>query len=77
MNNDMKFAVLIDGDNISPKYLKTILDEVADNGVATYKRVYSDWTAKGRDKWIIKPFIPLAAKIMEPMKPMERSVECL
>ncbi len=51
MNNDMKFAVLIDGDNISPKYLKTILDEVADNGVATYKRVYSDWTAKGRDKW--------------------------
>ena len=39
MNTEMKFAVLIDGDNVAPKYLKAILDEVADNGVATYKRV--------------------------------------
>ncbi|MCR5249849.1 MAG: NYN domain-containing protein [Lachnospiraceae bacterium] len=51
MNADMKFAVLIDGDNVAPKYLKAILDEVADNGVATYKRVYTDWTQQDRAGW--------------------------
>ena len=49
--NEMKFAVLIDGDNVAPKYLKAILDEVADNGVATYKRVYTDWTSLARQGW--------------------------
>ncbi|MBR1470308.1 MAG: NYN domain-containing protein [Lachnospiraceae bacterium] len=51
MNAEMKFAVLIDGDNVAPKYLKAILDEVADNGVATYKRVYTDWTIQARQGW--------------------------
>ena len=51
MNTDMKFAVLIDGDNIAPKYLKAILDEVSDMGVATYKRIYSDWSSKIRAGW--------------------------
>lgn len=51
MNNEKKFAVLIDGDNIAPKYLKAILDEVSDLGIATYKRIYSDWTDKIRNGW--------------------------
>lgn len=51
MASEMKFAVLIDGDNIAPKYLKSILEEVADNGVATYKRIYSDWTDRIRSGW--------------------------
>ncbi len=50
-NGVMKYAVLIDGDNVAPKYLKSILDEVADLGNATYKRIYSDWTGKIRDGW--------------------------
>ena len=33
---DRRFAVLIDADNVSPKYIKYILDEVSDQGVATY-----------------------------------------
>ncbi len=41
---DRRFAVLIDADNVSPKYIKYILDEVSDQGVATYKRIYGDWT---------------------------------
>ena len=41
---DSRFAVLIDADNVSPKYIKYILDEVSDQGVATYKRIYGDWT---------------------------------
>lgn len=51
MSSEKKLAVLIDGDNIAPKYLKIILDEVADIGVATYKRIYSDWTDKIRSSW--------------------------
>ena len=42
--NDRRFAVLIDADNVSPKYIKYILNEVSDLGVATYKRIYGDWT---------------------------------
>lgn len=48
---EKKFAVLIDGDNVAPKYLKAILDEVSDHGVATYKRIYSDWTDRIRSSW--------------------------
>jgi hypothetical protein len=44
--NDRRFAVLIDADNVSPKYIKYILNEVSDLGVATYKRIYGDWTDK-------------------------------
>lgn len=51
MSSERKLAVLIDGDNIAPKYLKTILDEIADMGVATYKRIYSDWTDNIRSSW--------------------------
>ena len=45
------FAVLIDSDNISPRYIKYILDEVSDNGIATYKRIYGDWTAQNKNGW--------------------------
>ena len=34
---DLKLAVLIDADNISPKYVKVILDEAASFGVAACK----------------------------------------
>ena len=30
-----RYALLIDADNVSPKYIKYILDEVSDQGVAT------------------------------------------
>lgn len=42
MNDDKRFAVLIDADNVSSKYIKIILDEITDYGVATYKRIYAD-----------------------------------
>ena len=44
MNNDtdLKFAILIDADNVSEKYIKIVLEEVANSGVATYKRIYGD-----------------------------------
>ena len=48
---ERKFAVLIDADNVSPKYIKYILDEVSDMGVATYKRIYGDWTDNTKRGW--------------------------
>lgn len=44
MTNEKRYAVLIDADNISDKYIKFILDEISNDGVATYKRIYGDWT---------------------------------
>lgn len=49
--NERRFAVLIDADNVSPKYIKYILDEVSDMGVATYKRIYGDWTDPEKRGW--------------------------
>lgn len=49
--NDKKFAVLIDSDNISAKYISYILDEMTKYGVITYKRIYGDWTSSQMGKW--------------------------
>ena len=43
--SDKKFAVLIDADNISPhRKIKDILDETANYGTPTIKRIYGDFT---------------------------------
>ena len=44
MTEEKRFAVLIDSDNVSFKYLKYILDEVSNYGSVTYKRIYGDFT---------------------------------
>ena len=44
MNEQPKLAVLIDAENVSNKYVKLIMDEVSNYGVATYKRVYGDYS---------------------------------
>lgn len=49
--NDLKFAILIDADNIGSKYIKIILDEISKEGVATYKRIYGDWTSPTLAPW--------------------------
>ncbi len=51
MNNDKRYAVLIDADNISDKYIKLILDEISNDGVATSKRIYGDWTRPSFASW--------------------------
>lgn len=51
MATDHRFAVLIDADNISDKYIKFILDEISNEGVATYKRIYGDWTKPALSAW--------------------------
>ncbi len=51
MEKDNRFAVLIDADNVSEKYIKFILDEISNDGVATYKRIYGDWTKPSHSTW--------------------------
>lgn len=51
MNKDLKIAVLIDADNISDKYMGIILEETAKSGIATYKRIYGDWTNTRLVSW--------------------------
>lgn len=48
---DKRFAVLIDSDNISSKYVAHILSEMTKYGVITYKRIYGDWTSTQTAKW--------------------------
>ena len=51
MASDSRFAVLIDADNVSVKYIKIILDELSKDGIATYKRIYGDWTNPALISW--------------------------
>ena len=48
---DKHYAVLIDADNISSKYIAYILDEMTKYGVITYKRIYGDWTSPQAGRW--------------------------
>ncbi len=51
MPKDKRFAVLIDADNISYKYIRYILAELSNDGIATYKRIYGDWTSPHMNTW--------------------------
>lgn len=49
--DDKRFALLIDAENISAKYIKYVLDEVSKYGIVTYKRIYGDWTKQITSSW--------------------------
>ncbi len=51
MIEEKRFAVLIDADNISAKYISYVLDEISNYGVSTYKRIYGDWTSPNTTSW--------------------------
>jgi uncharacterized LabA/DUF88 family protein len=49
--NDKRIAVLIDADNVSNKYISSIMNEVSNHGTPTYKRIYGDWTSAKMTSW--------------------------
>ncbi len=51
MAEEKRFAVLIDAENVSEKYIKSIMDEITNDGVATIKRIYGDWTKPLMNSW--------------------------
>lgn len=50
MNDEKKLALLIDSDNVSPKYAQFILQEASKHGELIYKRIYGDWE-KNNSGW--------------------------
>jgi uncharacterized protein (TIGR00288 family) len=50
-SNENRFALLIDADNVSARYVKPILDELSKYGTITVKRIYGDWTLTMHAKW--------------------------
>ncbi len=63
MADDKRFAVLIDIENISQKYIELIMDEASNYGDITIKRAYGDWTkaesASWRNKLLDNSIIPM------------------
>ncbi len=49
--NDRVIALLIDAENVSPKYIDVILDELSMYGTPAYKRIYGDWTSPDMASW--------------------------
>ena len=50
MNKD-RIALLIDAENISPRYIHKIMKEIVKHGEITYKRIYRDWTSDSAIGW--------------------------
>ena len=50
-SSDKRFALLIDADNVSARYIKPILNELSKYGTVTIKRIYGDWTLTLHAKW--------------------------
>lgn len=46
-----RLALLIDGDNTSPRYIADLLDAVRRYGTPTVKRIYGDWTKPDLGGW--------------------------
>ena len=49
-----RLALLIDADNTAPKYLQIIMNEIPKHGVATYRRIYGDFTDQQMASWRAK-----------------------
>ena len=48
---NMRLAVLIDGDNAPRDCLKSIMEEIAIYGTPMIKRIYGDWASHGLSSW--------------------------
>ena len=59
LEKEKRIAVLIDADNISPKWAEAIFTEIASFGEATVRRIYGDFTNPQLKSWTEK-FAPLA-----------------
>lgn len=50
-DRELRFAVLIDADNVSHAHVKPMLDEIGVYGIPTIKRIYGDWTKPQLGGW--------------------------
>jgi hypothetical protein len=50
-SSDLRFAVLIDADNVPYANVKGMMEEIAKYGTPTFKRIYGDWTKQTTSGW--------------------------
>lgn len=50
-SKDLRFAVLIDADNVPYANIKGIMEEIAKYGIPSIKRIYADWTKPTVSGW--------------------------
>lgn len=50
-SKEKRMAILIDADNVSSQYIKTILHEASSFGTVNVKRIYGDWTKPNLKSW--------------------------
>src|ERR1700751_4086106 len=50
-SKDLRFAVLIDADNVPYSNVKGMMEEIAKYGTPTTKRIYADWTRPNAGGW--------------------------
>lgn len=48
---DARLAVLIDADNIPARHIQAVLDELAQYGEPSVRRVYGDWSSSALSQW--------------------------
>ncbi len=63
---EKRFALLIDSENTSVKYLDTILKELGKYGQVTYKRMYGDFTMDYLSEWNQKALEYAIVQIQQP-----------
>ena len=49
---DLNIALLIDSDNVSPRYISGILSELSKYGKITIRRMYGDWSQERLHSWM-------------------------
>ncbi|KAJ8117667.1 hypothetical protein OPT61_g1190 [Boeremia exigua] len=49
--NAGNIAILIDGDNVSPRVIVGLMAEIANYGTASVRRIYGDWTRPNMNGW--------------------------
>jgi uncharacterized LabA/DUF88 family protein len=50
-NHELRYAVLIDADNVPYSNVKEMMEEIAKYGTPTFKRIYGDWTKPTVSGW--------------------------
>ncbi|KAL6704995.1 hypothetical protein ACN47E_007398 [Coniothyrium glycines] len=49
--DNSNLAILIDGDNVSPRIIVGLMAEIANYGTASVRRIYGDWTSPSLKGW--------------------------
>ncbi len=51
MGDEKRYALLIDADNVSSKYIGIVTKEAQTLGNITIRRIYGDWTSNSKNSW--------------------------